>query len=192
MSLDVAYYNCRVLILRGGRRRPYLRFRRILIKMATRFFSSSWRILEPYSCATHPRREDGRPALGPQRAREPRKNKTSRWNAGKDLSFVPLRPERVVEVRYDHMEGERFRSPPSSTAGVPTATHAHAPMRNLNTRSSSALATSFLASAQQMPNEEPAHGACRTPLLDRAGPSWRRRTHSYCVRRHTQVCNGNG
>jgi ATP-dependent DNA ligase len=33
----------------------------------------------------------------------------SRWNAGKDLSFVPLRPERVVEVRYDHMEGDRFR-----------------------------------------------------------------------------------
>ncbi|MGB2918847.1 MAG: ATP-dependent DNA ligase [Mycobacterium sp.] len=33
----------------------------------------------------------------------------SRWNAGKDLSFVPLRPERVVEVRYAHMEGERFR-----------------------------------------------------------------------------------
>jgi hypothetical protein len=56
-----------------------------------------------------PRGEDGRSALGRQRAREPRKNKTSRWNAGKDLSFVPLRPERVVEVRYDHMEGERFR-----------------------------------------------------------------------------------
>ena len=33
----------------------------------------------------------------------------SRWNAGKDLSFVPLRPELVVEVRYDHMEGARFR-----------------------------------------------------------------------------------
>lgn len=33
----------------------------------------------------------------------------SRWNAGKDLSFIPLRPERVVEVRYDHMEGQRFR-----------------------------------------------------------------------------------
>jgi ATP-dependent DNA ligase len=41
--------------------------------------------------------------------RTPRKNETSRWNAGKDLSFVPLRPERVVEVRYDHMEGWRFR-----------------------------------------------------------------------------------
>jgi ATP-dependent DNA ligase len=41
--------------------------------------------------------------------RTPRKNEFPRWNAGKDLSFVPLRPERVVEVRYDHMEGERFR-----------------------------------------------------------------------------------
>jgi ATP-dependent DNA ligase len=36
----------------------------------------------------------------------------SRWNPGKDLSFVPLRPERVVEVRYDYMEGARFRHPP--------------------------------------------------------------------------------
>jgi ATP-dependent DNA ligase len=41
--------------------------------------------------------------------RTPRKSETSRWNAGKDLSFVPLRPERVVEVRYDYMEGVRFR-----------------------------------------------------------------------------------
>jgi ATP-dependent DNA ligase len=41
--------------------------------------------------------------------RTPRKGEGSRWNAGKDLSFVPLRPERVVEVRYDHMEGDRFR-----------------------------------------------------------------------------------
>lgn len=41
--------------------------------------------------------------------RTPRRNEGSRWNAGKDLSFTPLRPERVVEVRYDHMEGERFR-----------------------------------------------------------------------------------
>ncbi|HZM81502.1 MAG TPA: ATP-dependent DNA ligase [Candidatus Limnocylindrales bacterium] len=41
--------------------------------------------------------------------RTPRKNEFSRWNAGKDLSFVPLRPERVVEVRYDYMEGARFR-----------------------------------------------------------------------------------
>ena len=33
----------------------------------------------------------------------------SRWNAKKDLSWQPLRAERVVEVRYDHMEGTRFR-----------------------------------------------------------------------------------
>jgi ATP-dependent DNA ligase len=36
----------------------------------------------------------------------------SRWNPGKDLSFVPLRPERVIEVRYDYLEGARFRHPP--------------------------------------------------------------------------------
>jgi ATP-dependent DNA ligase len=34
---------------------------------------------------------------------------TSRWNRGKDLSWVPLRPERVCEVAYDHMQGTRFR-----------------------------------------------------------------------------------
>jgi ATP-dependent DNA ligase len=33
----------------------------------------------------------------------------SRWSAGKDLSWEPLRVERVCEVRYDHMQGDRFR-----------------------------------------------------------------------------------
>ena len=33
----------------------------------------------------------------------------SRWSAGKDLSFTPLRPDLVLEVKYDHMEGRRFR-----------------------------------------------------------------------------------
>ena len=33
----------------------------------------------------------------------------SRWSAGKDLSFTPLRPDLVIEVAYDHMEGRRFR-----------------------------------------------------------------------------------
>jgi ATP-dependent DNA ligase len=41
--------------------------------------------------------------------RTPRSYEYSRWAVGKDLSFVPLRPERVVEVRYEHMEGIRFR-----------------------------------------------------------------------------------
>jgi ATP-dependent DNA ligase len=55
---------------------------------------------------------DGHPwnwAAHLQGERTPRKNEVSRWNNGKDLSFVPLRPERVVEVRYDYMEGIRFR-----------------------------------------------------------------------------------
>ncbi len=34
---------------------------------------------------------------------------TSRWNRGKDLSWEPLRPERVVEVAFDHLQGDRFR-----------------------------------------------------------------------------------
>ncbi len=55
---------------------------------------------------------DGHPwAWGRQEEgeRTPRNAEGSRWSAGKDLSFVPLRPELVVEVKYDHMEGERFR-----------------------------------------------------------------------------------
>ncbi len=33
----------------------------------------------------------------------------SRWSQGKDLSWEPLRPELVVEVAYEHMQGSRFR-----------------------------------------------------------------------------------
>jgi ATP-dependent DNA ligase len=33
----------------------------------------------------------------------------SRWSAGKDLSWEPLRVERVCEVQYDHLQGDRFR-----------------------------------------------------------------------------------
>jgi ATP-dependent DNA ligase len=34
---------------------------------------------------------------------------TSRWNRGRDLSWEALRPERVVEVAFDHLQGDRFR-----------------------------------------------------------------------------------
>jgi ATP-dependent DNA ligase len=44
-----------------------------------------------------------------QGTRTPRSSEFSRWSVGKDLSFTPLRPELVVEVRYEHMEGDRFR-----------------------------------------------------------------------------------
>ncbi|MBT2227108.1 ATP-dependent DNA ligase [Nonomuraea sp. NEAU-A123] len=45
------------------------------------------------------------PATGGQRV----PGAVSRWNAKKDLSFIPLRPELVIEVAYDQMEGDRFR-----------------------------------------------------------------------------------
>jgi ATP-dependent DNA ligase len=47
-------------------------------------------------------RDDGGAALTAETER-------SRFSAGKDTSYVRLRPERVVEVLYDHMEGSRFR-----------------------------------------------------------------------------------
>ncbi|MBO0709556.1 MAG: ATP-dependent DNA ligase, partial [Candidatus Dormibacteraeota bacterium] len=33
----------------------------------------------------------------------------SRWNADRDLSFVPLRPELVVEAAFEHLQGRRLR-----------------------------------------------------------------------------------
>jgi ATP-dependent DNA ligase len=33
----------------------------------------------------------------------------SRWSGGKNLAWEPLRPERVCEVKYDHLQGDRFR-----------------------------------------------------------------------------------
>ena len=53
----------------------------------------------------HPWREWAGAAAGASRM----PGAQSRWSAGKDLSWEPLRPERVCEVRYDHMQGDRFR-----------------------------------------------------------------------------------
>jgi ATP-dependent DNA ligase len=62
--------------------------------------------LEPYRLADG----DEHPWLGElQSERAPTSSAGSRWNRDKDLSFVPLRPDLVVEVAYDHMEGARFR-----------------------------------------------------------------------------------
>jgi ATP-dependent DNA ligase len=53
---------------------------------------------------------DNHPWLGEAMSeRAPTSSAGSRWNQGKDMSFVALRPELVVEVAYDHMEGARFR-----------------------------------------------------------------------------------
>jgi ATP-dependent DNA ligase len=45
----------------------------------------------------------------PDEGADRRPGAVSRWNAHKDLSWVPLRPELVCEVAYDHMAGTRFR-----------------------------------------------------------------------------------
>jgi ATP-dependent DNA ligase len=59
--------------------------------------------LEPYrkdALVDHPWKRDGNQRMpGAQ----------SRWSQGKDLSWEPLRPELVVEVAYEHMQGDRFR-----------------------------------------------------------------------------------
>jgi ATP-dependent DNA ligase len=48
-------------------------------------------------------------AAGEEGAPQRKPGATSRWNRGKDLSWEPLRIERVCEVAYDHMQGTRFR-----------------------------------------------------------------------------------
>ena len=55
----------------------------------------------------HPWREWAEAGGGEPATRMP--GGQSRWSAGKDLSWEPLRVERVCEVKYDHMQGDRFR-----------------------------------------------------------------------------------
>jgi ATP-dependent DNA ligase len=47
--------------------------------------------------------------LAPLRTNERHAGSPSRWNAGKDATWEALRPERVCEVKYDHLQGDRFR-----------------------------------------------------------------------------------
>jgi ATP-dependent DNA ligase len=49
------------------------------------------------------------PWLGADDGAHRRPGALNRWNAGKDKSFVALRPERVCEVRYDQLQADRFR-----------------------------------------------------------------------------------
>jgi len=66
------------------------------------------RELEPLrkdALASHPWRQWAEMGDGTQRM----PGGQSRWSAGKDLSWEPLRVERVCEVKYDHLQGDRFR-----------------------------------------------------------------------------------
>ena len=62
--------------------------------------------LRTHALAEHPWREWASMA-GDAMTRMP--GGQSRWSAGKDLSWEPLRVERVCEVKYDHLQGDRFR-----------------------------------------------------------------------------------
>jgi len=67
-------------------------------------------LLAPYrkdALASHPWKHWAEQAAGEEVKRMP--GGQSRWSQGKDLSWEPLRPELVVEVAYDHMQGDRFR-----------------------------------------------------------------------------------
>jgi ATP-dependent DNA ligase len=55
----------------------------------------------------HPWREWAELSVAGELVRMP--GAQSRWSAGKDLSWEPLRVERVCEVKYDHLQGDRFR-----------------------------------------------------------------------------------
>jgi ATP-dependent DNA ligase len=62
-------------------------------------------VLTPYGLGAgqaHPWTAEGDPGQ-----RQP--GGQSRWSAGKDLTWEPLRPELVAEVSYDHLQGDRFR-----------------------------------------------------------------------------------
>jgi len=69
----------------------------------------------------------------------------SRWNAGKDLSWEPVRPERVCEVGYDHLQGDRFRHGTSFRRWRPDRQPASCTYDQLDSPVPAELATVFAA-----------------------------------------------
>ena len=68
--------------------------------------------LRPYrenALANHPWKISWAGDAAGRRSRHRMPGGQSRWSQGKDLSWEPLRPELVVEVAYEHMQGARFR-----------------------------------------------------------------------------------
>jgi len=68
--------------------------------------------LAPYrqnALVDHPWRSWAQHGLAPAESGHRMPGGQSRWSHGKDLSWEPLRPELVVEVAYEHMQGARFR-----------------------------------------------------------------------------------
>ena len=65
--------------------------------------------LAPLRARTRSTATPGASGRAPPRTRSRMPGGQSRWSAGKDLSWEPLRIERVCEVKYDHLQGDRFR-----------------------------------------------------------------------------------
>ncbi|MBW3615054.1 MAG: ATP-dependent DNA ligase [Actinobacteria bacterium] len=74
---------------------------------------------------------------------------TSRWNAGKDLSWEPLRPERVVEVAYDQLQGDRFRHAAQFRRWRPDRDPSSCTYSQLETVVPAELAAVFVAAAER-------------------------------------------
>jgi ATP-dependent DNA ligase len=69
-------------------------------------------LLEPFrenALAEHPWKQWAEASVSADGTEQRMPGGQSRWSQGKDLSWEPLRVELVVEVAYDHMQGERFR-----------------------------------------------------------------------------------
>ena len=89
----------------------------------------SWHRCRDHALDGHPWAEWAEWAAAAEAAGQRLPGATSRWNAGKDLSWEPLRPERVVEVAYDHLQGDRFRHATTFLRWRPDRTPGLLPLR---------------------------------------------------------------
>ena len=102
---------------------------------------------------------------------------TSRWNRGKDLSWEPLRIERVAEVAYDHLQGDRFRHATTFARWRPDKQPADCRYDQLETNAPYELERIFgLATVISAPNRSfvQVHSGCpnrRPSSRDLTGPS---------------------
>ena len=115
LAQERARHARRVAAARAVRRRRHAPPRRRHLVVHLGSPSRAHRRARAAARATRSRATRGRSGRsGPRRAPRTHPGQrlpgaTSRWNRGKDLSWEPLRVERVAEVAYDHLQGDRFR-----------------------------------------------------------------------------------
>jgi ATP-dependent DNA ligase len=82
----------------------------------------------------------------------------SRWSQGRDTAWTPVRPELVVEVRYDHVTGERFRHGTRLLRWRPDKAPAQCRMEQLRTEAAPRLLAAALERAEPKGASRPAAG----------------------------------